>query len=235
MKIYEDSPVIRVEEGPMNRLHMAGGQTVKARSLVLATNAFTSKLGYFRNAIAPVYNYVAATLPLSGTELASIGWRIRMPFNDSRTLVYYLGLTPDNRIHIGGGSAAYAWNDGVAGRPQAKAVELLRKELARLYPGLRSIEFETAWNGMVDMTLDWAPLVGVTGKQQNIYYGLGYCGHGVNLTFLFGRIIADLEAGRQQPWRELSFVNRKPPYIPNEPFRWIGIQAETAYDGLVDE
>jgi len=210
VKIYEDSPVIRVEEGPMNRLHMAGGQTVKARSLVLATNAFTSKLGYFRNAIAPVYNYVAATLPLSGTELASIRWRIRMPFNDSRTLVYYLGLTPDNRIHIGGGSAAYAWNDGVAGRPQAKAVELIRKELARLYPGLRSIEFETAWNGMVDMTLDWAPLVGVTGKQQNIYYGLGYCGHGVNLTFLFGRIIADLEAGRQQPWRELSFVNRKP-------------------------
>ena len=233
--IYEDSPVLKVEEGPMHRLHMAGGQTVKARSLVLATNAFTSKLGYFRNAIAPVYNYVAATRPLSDGELASIGWRSRMPFNDSRTLVYYLGLTPDNRIHIGGGSAAYAWNDGVAGRPDPKAVDLLRNELARLYPALRGIEFEAAWNGMVDMTLDWAPLVGVTGKQQNVYYGLGYCGHGVNLTFLFGRIIADLETGRQQPWREFSFVNRKPPYVPNEPFRWIGIQAETAYDGLIGE
>lgn len=235
VKIYEDSPVLRVEEGPMNRLQMAGGQTVRARSLVLATNAFTSKLGYFRNAIAPVYNYVAATRPLSDAELASIGWRSRMPFNDSRTLVYYLGLTPDNRIHIGGGSAAYAWNDDVAGRPDAKAVDLLRNELARLYPALRGIEFEAAWNGMVDMTLDWAPLVGVTGKQQNIYYGLGYCGHGVNLTFLFGRIIADLEAGRQQPWREFPFFNRKPPYVPNEPFRWIGIQAETAYDSFVDE
>lgn len=235
VNIYEDSSVLKVEEGPMNRLHMAGGQTVKARSLVLATNAFTSKLGYFHNAIAPVYNYVAATRPLSDTELASIGWRSRMPFNDSRTLVYYLGLTPDNRIHIGGGSAAYAWNDGVAGRPDPKAVDLLRKELARLYPALQGIEFEAAWNGMVDMTLDWAPSVGVTGKQQNIYYGLGYCGHGVNLTFLFGRIIADLEVGRQQPWREFPFVNRKPPYVPNEPFRWIGIQAEIAYDGLVDE
>jgi len=232
VKIYEDSPVLTVEEGPMNRLHMAGGQTVKARSLVLATNAFTSKLGYFRNAIAPVYNYLAATRALSDAELASIGWPSRMPFNDSRTLVYYLGLTPDNRIHIRGGSAAYAWNDGVAGRPDAKAVDLLQKELARLYPALRGIEFETAWNGMVDMTLDWAPVVGATGRQKNIYYGLGYCGHGVNLTFLFGRIIADLEAGRQQPWREFPFVNRIPPYIPNEPFRWIGIQAETAYDGI---
>jgi len=186
VKICEDSPVLAVEEGPVTRLHMAGGQTVRARSLVLATNAFTSKLGYFRNAIAPVYNYVAATRPLSDGEMALIGWRTRMPFNDSRTLVYYLGLTPDNRIHIGGGSAAYAWNDGVAGRPDANAVNLLRKELARLYPALRGIELETAWNGMVDMTLDWAPLVGVTGKQKNIFYGLGYCGHGVNLTFLFG-------------------------------------------------
>jgi glycine/D-amino acid oxidase-like deaminating enzyme len=232
VKIYEDSPVLTVEEGLVTRLQMAGGQTVKARSMVLATNAFTSKLGYFRNAIAPVYNYVAATRPLSDGELGLIGWRTRRPFNDSRTLVYYLGLTPDNRIHIGGGSAAYAWNDGVAGRPDEKAVKLLRNELSRLYPALRGVELETAWNGMVDMTLDWAPLVGVTGKQQNIFYGLGYCGHGVNLTFLFGRIIADLEAGRQQPWREFPFVNRNPPYIPNEPFRWIGIQAETAYDGI---
>ncbi len=235
VKIYEDSPVLSVEEGPVTRLHMASGQTVKARSLVLATNAFTSKLGYFRNAIAPVYNYVAATRPLSVGELTSIGWRSRMPFNDARTLVYYLGLTPEGRILIGGGSAAYAWNDGVAGRPDVKAVDLLRKELTRLYPALLGIEFDASWNGMVDMTLDWAPLVGVTGKHRNIYYGLGYCGHGVNLTFLFGRIIAELEAGQEQPWREFSFVNRHPPYIPNEPFRWIGIQAETAYYGLAGQ
>jgi len=228
-RIYEDSPVRGIEEGPVHRVHMAGGQTVKARSLVLATNAFTSKLGYFRNAIAPVYNYVAATRPLSDGELAAIGWRSRMPFNDSRALVYYLGLTPDNRIHIGGGSAPYAWNDGVPERPDAAAIDLLRRELARLFPALRDVGFETAWNGMVDMTLDWAPFVGATGKHRNVYHGLGYCGHGVNLTFLFGRIIADLEAGNERPWRDFPFVNRHPPYIPNEPFRWLGIQAETAY------
>ena len=216
----------------MNRLQMEGGQTVKSRSVVLATNAFTSKLGYFRNRIAPVYNYVAATRPLSDAELSAVGWRSRAPFNDSRTMVYYLGLTPDGRIHIGGGSAAYTWNNGVGERPDVRAVDLLRKELARLYPALSGIGFETAWNGMVDMTLDWAPCVGVTGTHRNIYYGLGYCGHGVNLTFLFGRIIADLEGSREGLWRDLPFVNRLPPYIPNEPFRWLGIQAEMAYDSI---
>jgi len=38
---------------------------------------------------------------------------MRVPFNDSRTEVFYLGLTQDNRIHIGGGSPSYFFNDGV--------------------------------------------------------------------------------------------------------------------------
>ena len=228
-RIYEDSPVRSVEEGAVIRLHMAGGQTVKVGAIVLATNAFSSKLGYFRNTIAPVYNYVAATRPLSDLELASVGWVGRMPFNDSRTLVHYLGLTADKRIHIGGGPAPYEWNNGVHERPDEQAVEILEEELVRLYPSLRGVGFETTWNGMVDMTLDWSPLVGVAGKHGNVYYGLGYCGHGVNLTFLFGRIIADLEAGNERAWAEYTFVNRRALYLPNEPFRWLGIQAESTY------
>jgi gamma-glutamylputrescine oxidase len=233
-RIYEDSPVESIEEGGVHRIHMSDGQTVKAKSLVLATNAYTSKLGYFRNAIVPVYNYVAATPPLSGKQLSQAGWQSRMPFNDSRTLVYYLGMTRDNRIHIGGGTAAYSFNDGTGERPDPRAWKNLQEQFVRLFPALQGVEFETRWSGVVDMTLDWAPLVGVTGKNRNVYYGLGYCGHGVNLTFLFGRIIADLEANRAQKWSHLPFVNRKPCYLPNEPFRWLGVQLEMAYDRLKD-
>jgi gamma-glutamylputrescine oxidase len=181
-----------------------------------------------------VYNYVAATPPLSGEQLTQAGWQSRMPFNDSRTLVYYLGMTRDNRIHVGGGAAAYSFNDGIGERPDPAAWRNLEEQFVRLFPALRGVEFETHWSGVVDMTLDWAPLVGVTGKNHNIYYGLGYCGHGVNLTFLFGSIIADLEANRAQKWSHLPFVNRKPCYLPNEPFRWLGVQLEMAYDRLRD-
>lgn len=229
-RIFEDSPVHSIEEGAVHRIHMAAGQTVQARSLVLATNAYTSKLGYFRNTITPVYNYVAATPPLSAEQLARSGWRSRIPFNDAKTMVYYLGLTRDDRIHIGGGTAAYAFNNGVEERPDPRAWQQLHDEFARLFPGLSEIGFEDRWGGAVDMTLDWSPLVGVMGAERNICYGLGYCGHGVNLTFLFGRIIADLEAGRAQPWSDLPFVNRKTMYVPNEPFRWLGVQAEMAYE-----
>ena len=81
--------------------------------MVLATNAFTSRLGFFRNSIVPVHEYVAVTQVFREQQLAEIGWRKRIPFNDSRTEVSYLGLTEDSRIHIGGGSPSYFFDRGV--------------------------------------------------------------------------------------------------------------------------
>ena len=110
-EIYEDTVVTNIEEGPEHLMHTAGGFTVKAKSLVLATNAFTPRLGYFRNSIVPVHEYLAITPRLSEQQRAEIGWRKRTPFNDSRTEVLYLGLTRDNRIHIGGGRPRYFFNN----------------------------------------------------------------------------------------------------------------------------
>ena len=145
------------------------------------------------------------TPPLSEQELLEIGWRERIPFNDSRTEVYYLGLTQDRRIHIGGGTPRYSFNNraGSSGE-SASHVRQLREELARIYPKLSGIEFSMSWDGVIDRSLDAAPSVGCTGRHKNVFYGIGYSGHGVNLTSVFGRIIAELEAGREEPFRWLA-------------------------------
>jgi glycine/D-amino acid oxidase-like deaminating enzyme len=229
-EIYENTVVTHIEEGPQNLVHTMNGVSVKAKSLVLATNAFTSRLGYFRNSIVPVHEYVAMTPPLSDQQVAQIGWPRRAPFNDSRTEVIYLGFTRDNRIHIGGGSPSYFFNNGV-GDPNesARHYGYLQRELVRLYPALEGVEFEAMWSGIVDWSLNEAPSVGRTGKYNNIFYGLGYSGHGVNLTSVFGRIIADLEAGREQAWKPFPFLNASLDYIPNEPFRWLGAKTGLAW------
>jgi glycine/D-amino acid oxidase-like deaminating enzyme len=54
---------------------------------------------------------------------------------------------------------------------------------------------------------------------------MGYSGHGVNLTSVFGRIIADLAAGREGAWQRYPFVNSSFDYVPNEPFRWLAAKA----------
>ena len=229
-KIFENTPVMRLEEGETHAVTTLSGHTVRAKSLVLAMNAYTSRLGYFRSSIAPIHNYVGITPQLPDSRLAQIGWRKRIPFSDSRTLVHYLGLTRDNRIHIGGGVSDYEFNDGVRDAPDSAArFAGLRDELVRIFPALAGISFEATWSGLVDCSVDFSPSVGCIGRFQNIYYGLGYSGHGVNMTSVFGRIIADLERGAGEPWKDFPFVNHRLIYLPNEPFRWLGAQASMAY------
>jgi len=230
VRIYENTVVKDILEGSKHVLHAGDGYSVSARSLVLASNASTSRLGYLRNSIVPVREYVAMTRPLEPQQLAEIGWRQRVPFNDSCTEVYYLGLTKDNRIHIGGGSPSYRFNGGADDNTASIShLSQLRRELVRLYPRLQDVEFEVGWSGVVDWSLDESPSVGRMGKHNNIFYGLGYSGHGVNLTSVFGRIIADFEAGREQRWEPYPFVNARLDYIPNEPFRWFGAQIGLAW------
>jgi glycine/D-amino acid oxidase-like deaminating enzyme len=225
-QVYENTTVANVEEGREHLLHTSGGHTIKARSLVLATNAFTSRLGFFCNSILPVHEYVAVTEPLSEQQLIEIGWHMRFPFSDSRTEVFYLGVTQDRRIHIGGGSPSYFFNGGVSDASDATLhFGQLQRELVRIYPKLSGVKFDTGWDGVVDWSMDESPSVGCTGRHNNIFYGLGYSGHGVNLTSIFGRIIADLEAGREEPWKQYPFLNASLYYVPNEPFRWLAAQS----------
>lgn len=235
VEIYDRTPVLHIEEGPVHRIEAANGRSVRAKALIFATNAYTSELGYLRRAVAPIFNYVGMTAPLGTEMISEIDWKSRMPFNDSRVETYYLGLTKDNRIHIGGGPADYTFNNGVTEPAAArKGYERILNELVRIFPKLAGVPFEKTWSGVVDMSLDESPAVGRMGKHQNIYYGIGFSGHGVNLTSLFGRILADLEAGRGEEWAWLPYLNRLPPYIPNEPFRWLGIHASLRYYRATD-
>jgi gamma-glutamylputrescine oxidase len=234
-QVFERSPVVHIEEGARIILTLASGNFVKCKSLILATNAYTSKLGYLRRTVTPIFDYVAMTAPLSVTRLAQVGWTRRIPFNDCRMEVFYLGMTRDNRVHIGGGPVDYAFNNGLsepATAPQRFAA--LRAELARIYPALADEPLEVTWSGLVDMSLDQTPAVGRMGSHGNIFYAIGFSGHGVNLTSVFGRILADLVAQKDAAWEWLPYLNRLPAYIPNEPFRWVGIQLALGYYRLRD-
>jgi gamma-glutamylputrescine oxidase len=224
--IYESTMVNAVEPGAEHLIRTSDGHTVKAKSLVLATNAFTPGLGFLRNSIVPLHEYVAVTQSFSEQELREIGWDLHVPFNDSHTETFYLGLTQDRRIHIGGGTPRYAFNNRTSDAGELRSHVLdLKRELARIYPKLAGLEFAQSWEGVVDWSLDASPSVGCIGREKNIFYGIGYSGHGVNLTSIFGRIIADLEAGREEPWNKFPFLNNRLYYVPNEPFRWLATQA----------
>ena len=56
----------------------------------------------------------------------------------------------------------------------------------------------------------------------------------VEVGAVFGRIIADLEAGRIQPWQRFPFINSGFDYVPNEPLRWVAAKAGVIWSTLVE-
>ncbi|MFZ5570707.1 MAG: FAD-dependent oxidoreductase [Thermodesulfobacteriota bacterium] len=97
VKIYENSQVKNIEEGREIRLTV-GDHTVQTKAVVIATNGYTSKLGYFKHQVMPVHAQCAVTPPLGQKLLTKLGWKSRLPFFDSRNFLYHLVLTADNGL-----------------------------------------------------------------------------------------------------------------------------------------
>jgi glycine/D-amino acid oxidase-like deaminating enzyme len=231
VRICGRSPVTTVREGKI--IHLTIGQsdaTVSAEAVVLAANGYVSKLGYFKNQVIPFHSQCAVTPPLTDSQLDKMGWQSRLPYYDSRNFLYHLQLTADQRIVIGGGSADYLFRDNLHySKDLNRIADRMCDELVRLYPSLSGIRFETVWNGILGVTYDEFEVAGIMGEYGNIYYGLGYNGHGINLSFLFGEVICALYHGEYHGWKDTTYYDYPLKRLPPEPYKWLGIQGAMAY------
>ena len=229
--IYEDSPVFEMQDGENIRLTVGEqNHQVIAKAVVLATNGYTSKLGYFKNSVFPVHTPMAVTPSLPDATFEDIGWKNKAGFFDTYTILYHLSRTSDNRIMIGSGYVNYFFNNGILDKDDPKMLKAyLQKELGRIYPKLAGMEFEHFWTGILGFSLDFMQSVGVMGAHRNIFYGLGYAGHGINLSTLFGKVIADIYVGEASQWNDMPFLNHHYISLPPEPLKWAGIQATIQY------
>ena len=224
--IYENSPVISFEEGKTINLKVKADKVeynVEAGDIVVATNAYTSKLGIFKNKIMPVHTQVAVTEPLTQAQLDAVNWKSRLPFYDSRIMLFHLVLTPDNRIVVGGGNVDTYWNNGLEYKGNiSRVADMMLDELIIMFPELKGIKFEHVWNGILGTTFDEVATVGVMGDNKNIYYGLAYNGHGVNQSILFGDVIAHLHSKKYHGWEDTEYYGYELSKIPPEPFKFVG-------------
>jgi glycine/D-amino acid oxidase-like deaminating enzyme len=235
--IHERTHVRRVEDGSTLRLVTDGGE-IRAAALVLATNAYTPSLGFFRDAILPLHAHALATPVLDDATWRALGIAGCDGFSDDLDRIAYGCRTKTGRLVFGGGSnAAYAYRYGgapvFAASPNAtaRAFAALHATMARYFPVLAAAEPAARWTGLLDLTFDRVPSIGTTGSRGNVYYALGYSGHGLALGAQAGRVIADLYAGDHDAWRSYPFFQRRMPRIPPEPLRWIGYQAYTRLTG----
>ena len=233
--VHEHTPVRRVRGGAEIVLETPEGE-VRARALVLATNAWTPALGFFRRGLLPLHSHVVATPPLPDERWDRLGWGRFDGFTDDLDRIAYACRTPRGRLLFGGGgNAAYAYRFGGAtlapAREGDRAERFLRSALLRYFPALADVPIAHRWAGTLALTLDRVCSMGVSGAHRNVYHALGYSGHGVALALLAGRVLADLHDGNHEAWRELPFYQKRLLPFPPEPLRWLGYQAYTRLTG----
>ncbi|MEZ4669977.1 MAG: FAD-dependent oxidoreductase [Anaerolineae bacterium] len=237
VEIYEQTPVIKISEGSTITLSTPQGE-VKAKAILIGTNGYTTKLGYFRDALFPLHSHVFATAPLTAEQRAQLGWQEFAGYSDDLDRIAYSTLTNEGHIVFGGGSNqsyAYLFNNRTAypGSPASAPSSFAKMEatMGDYLPKGRSLPITYRWTGTLGITFNRGPLMGVRGDHRNIFYAIGYCGHGVTLANMAGKIMTDAYSGDDHEWRQMPFYQPKYAPIPPEPFRWLGYQTFTRLTG----
>jgi glycine/D-amino acid oxidase-like deaminating enzyme len=198
---------------------------VRADRVLLGTSAYPSLIRRVGRYIAPVYDYVLVTEPLTATQRDQIGWRGRQGLSDAGNQFHYYRLTADDRILWGGYDAVYRFGGPV--QPQLDDYDptfaRLSQHFFATFPQLAGIRFSHRWGGAIDTCSRFSVFFG-TAHGGRVAYAAGYTGLGVGATRFGAGVALDLLDGRETEATRLSYVRRKPVPFPAEPLRWAVIE-----------
>ncbi len=230
VRLHEHTRVTGLgRDGAMLRATTAGGPdsvpgAVRARQVVLGTNAFPPLLRRLRAWLVPVYDYALMTEPLSAEQRTAIGWANRQGLADVGNQFHYYRITTDGRILFGGYDAVYHYGNRMA--PELEQREATFTALAQhfftTFPQLEGVKFSHRWGGVIDTCTRFCPFFG-TAYSGQLAYAAGFTGLGVGATRFGARVMLDLLGGEQTPLTRLDLVRSKPLPFPPEPFRATGI------------
>jgi glycine/D-amino acid oxidase-like deaminating enzyme len=198
--IHEQAPVQSLTRvGFGHELETPRGR-IQANQVLLATGAYTRRpFRWHQVRIAPVGSFIIATEPLDASVCDDLLPKRRMA-SDSKNLLNYFRITPDNRL-LFGGRARFAMSN-----PQSdeKSGRLLRDAMVRTFPQLADARIDYCWGGQVDMTLD---RMVKAGQHDGVYYAMGYAGHGVQMATYMGRQMGEYMSGVPEAniWRDFEF------------------------------
>ena len=195
--IYEQSPVLRIEKHCRPTVVTPHG-SVSAEFVVIAGNAYHSLESKLRGIMFPVNSFIIATEPLS-EELVGFVNPKDLAVCDPNFVLEYFRLSADKRLLFGGRCNYFGSDPEIIKKN-------LRPRMHRIYPELAKSRIDFAWGGTIGVPLNRVPQLGRI--TPNIFYCQGYSGHGVNVTQLAGRIMADAVSGTFEQFDLFANIRR---------------------------
>lgn len=190
-RLHERSPVRSLTRDGDLWVVASGAHRLRARRLLVATNAYHLGLGpVFSPQFVAVHYCQYATDPLPPAVLETI-----LPGRegcwDTALVMSSVRLDQAGRLIVGG----IGNGDGPGARVHAAWA---RRKIAALFPSLRDVPLTHGWTGRIAMTQDHIPKIIAFGPGA--YACFGYSGRGIGPGTVFGTQIAQaLLAGSDQP------------------------------------
>jgi gamma-glutamylputrescine oxidase len=193
-RLHEHTSVTSLaQEADGVRVSTDSGASVHARHVLLAGNVYLHQFApevapSLAERIMPVGTYIVCSQPMA-PELAASLIPCGAAVCDNNFVLDYFRTTPDHRM-LYGGRVSYSTRT-----PMDLAGSMARR-MQTTFPQLRDVAAEYAWGGFVDISMSRAPDFGRLADFDNrVYYLQGFSGHGLALTGLAGKLVAEAIAG----------------------------------------
>jgi gamma-glutamylputrescine oxidase len=198
--IFENTPALSIVREPAPKVLTDQG-VLNCQTLVLACNVYAGALApELSSRVMPVGTYVIATQPL-GVERARELIANNMAVCDANFVLDYYRLSSDHRM-LFGGKVSYS------GREPRDLGAAMKRDMLRVFPDLSDVAVDYAWGGLVDITMNRAPDFGRL--SPSIYYLQGFSGHGVNITGIAGKVLAEAIAHESSRFDLFSRLKHAP-------------------------
>jgi glycine/D-amino acid oxidase-like deaminating enzyme len=220
--VYEQTAVTGFTPGS---LITPGGELRAKRAVVIAGEAYVTRLPHLHRALLPVYSLISLTEPLTAAQWSQIGWQGGESVSSMRNTVVYLTKTSDGRVLFGSRGAPYAFASKITDEQDTHGatIEMIQRSVLEWFPSLEGIRFTHAWGGPVGMPRDCMPAVRYD-PGSRIASIMGYTGQGVSTSNLAGRLLAGLITNRQTGLEGLPLAQRGSPRWEMEPLRWLMVR-----------
>lgn len=200
-RIFEGSEVHHITHRDPAEIRTGRGR-VKARHVVIAGNGYLPNIERKIAAkIMPINSFICATEPL-GDRAAEILAR-DIAVADSKFVVNYYRMSEDKRF-LFGGRESYS-----IGYPSDIKTALVQR-MVTLFPQLKCVKIDYVWGGTLGITMPRLPAV--QRLAPNVISAGGFSGHGVALSGLAGKVMAEAIRGQADRFDTLGALE-----VPNFP------------------
>ena len=221
--IYEQSRVLDYDRARPTRVRTADG-TVSADYVVLACNGYLGRLEpRVAGKIMPLNNFIIATEPLTPALRQQLNPEDLCVY-DAKFVVNFWKLSADGRLLFGGG-------ENYTRRFPSDIRSFVRKRMLPIYPQLADARIDYGWGGTLAVTMNRMPCFGRL--DPDVYYAMGFSGHGVQIATLAGKLIAEAVAGTAERFDVMARVP-SPGFPGGTLLRWPGLVLGMLYHALRD-